>query len=313
MHEQQRQRPDPAREARDWIVRLNSGDVTDAELEAFRHWHGRPENVEAFGRESTFWRDLQTVDRSSSKNVQLQGRRRISRRTIVAGGLAAGIGGAAVGLRLDLIWRADHRTAPGERRNVALPDGTPMLMNTDTVVALDFENGARRVALLRGEAQFEATGGVVPLEVAAAGALAVAQAASFAIRALDDSARVTVAAGEVTVGSGSDLAGSGAIVAAGEQGMIDHRGRFLTTAVDIERALAWRDGRIVLDGARFADAVSEIGRYLPERVMVTDSRHDSAPVSGVFSTTQPIEALEAVVAVQGMSMRRVPGFLILIS
>ncbi len=57
--------------------------------------------------------------------------------------------------RLMIAWEADYTTATGAQSMIPLPDGSTMVLNTASAVSLDFENGRRRVRLLRGEAFFD--------------------------------------------------------------------------------------------------------------------------------------------------------------
>ena len=46
-----------AMDARDWIVRLTSGNVSDADIQRFKAWRDRSaEHGRAFERERLFWR-----------------------------------------------------------------------------------------------------------------------------------------------------------------------------------------------------------------------------------------------------------------
>ena len=52
-------------------------------------------------------------------------------------------------------WRADYTTVAGEQRRIALADGSIVILNTDSALALDFNDDRRGVRLLAGEAYFE--------------------------------------------------------------------------------------------------------------------------------------------------------------
>ncbi|HRO01479.1 MAG TPA: DUF4880 domain-containing protein [Nitrobacter sp.] len=52
-----------ASDARDWVVRLSSGRMTEAELARFKAWRAASEeNARAFIRERAFWRQLGALD-----------------------------------------------------------------------------------------------------------------------------------------------------------------------------------------------------------------------------------------------------------
>lgn len=306
-----------ASEARDWIVRLSSGAVSDAELDGFKAWHEQStDHARIFAKERAFWRGLEGLE---SIGLGLRDNRSapgLSRRALIVGGMAAAAAGAVVWTRPDILWRADHRTAIGEQAAVTLPDGSSALLNTDSALVLDFGEGRRRVTLLRGEAQFStAVGGGAPFSVMALEGESSAMNATYAVGLIDGRATVTAVTGQVRVASGPPLESRRDIVLeAGQQssylsGSVPAAG----VSVDTETALAWRAGRIVLDGTPFGKAIADIGRYLPERIVVTAAGHDRNAVSGVFSTSQPFLAISALAETQGLLVRRIPGLVILIS
>ncbi|MEP9370460.1 FecR domain-containing protein [Xanthobacter sp. VNH20] len=53
--------------------------------------------------------------------------------------------------------RADYIAPVGERRTVALGDGSMVELNTDTAMAVDLQAGRRSVRLFRGKAFFQVT------------------------------------------------------------------------------------------------------------------------------------------------------------
>jgi len=70
---------------------------------------------------------------------------------------AAGLGlvlllAGAMGTQLPWnLWTADYRTAAGEIRDITLPDGSRVVLNSDSAMDLDYGNERRRVRLERGE------------------------------------------------------------------------------------------------------------------------------------------------------------------
>lgn len=309
-----------AKDARDWVVRLASGTATEADLAAFRAWRAAsPAHDGAFARERAFWRQLQAL--APEAPLAASRPRGIGRRAILGGGaaLAAGVAGVVLAPRLALLWRADHRTGIGEQARVPLPDGSVVLLNTDSAIALGFRPGRRLVTLLQGEALFEARrNAAAPFRVAALGGNTETEGAVFAVRAVEAEATVTVAEGRAgvfgPVAAEAPMPPVGAIdLVAGQQAWYREGsapGR--AAPVDLGAALAWRAGRIVFDRKPFAEAVAELGRYVPERVVLADSGRAAEPVGGVFSIREAQAALSALAETQGLPLRRVPGVVIII-
>lgn len=317
------------KDARDWVVRLASGTITDAELSRFKAWREMSEDhARAFANERTFWQQLDALD----DRHQAQGKRgtgktasapRLGRRALLigSGAVAASAAGLIVAPRLKLILGADYRTAPGELSEVTLADGTRVTLNTDSALALHFQPRLRLVELLQGEALFEVKANAhAPFRVAALGHNIDSVGTAFAVRAVGDEGTITVTDGRVRV-SGPAAAdtppaslGASVNVGASEQtrylkGKVPAR----ASVVDLEAALAWRSGRIIFDGRPFPEALAELGRYVPERVVLATRATATEPVSAVFSTREASTAIVALAQTQGLAARRIPGVMILVS
>src|ERR1700761_4543718 len=120
------------RESLGWIVRLTSGEATQADADAFGQWQARSSEHEKALREALRLRQmLRTAggELVARQPVQLQSRRTpsmLGRRAVLGGALAAcAVGGMYGGADLGL-WPAlselgaDYRTGTGEQRKVAL-------------------------------------------------------------------------------------------------------------------------------------------------------------------------------------------------
>lgn len=307
-----------ALDARDWIVRLTAGNVEREELERFRAWQAHsPENQRAFDREREFWRLLQGVKVEAGQATEAAPVRvpvpaaRIGRRRFILGGAVAATA-AAVAAPSVLAWlRTDFSTGSGEQRAETLPDGSRMLLNTDSRVAIDFSDGRRLVELIDGEAEFSVARRDGPaFRVAALGGTSDADDGTFALRALDGEAVVTATTSLVQVAG----AGTRVDLGPGQQTRyLDGAAPLPPRAVNLDTELAWRTGRVVFEGKPFGRAVRELGRYVPERIVVTNHAHDGDLVSAMFLTGDAQAAIAALAHTRGLSVRRVPGMAILIS
>ncbi len=83
--------------------------------------------------------------------------RRAALKTLIALVVAGPAAWAA--WRVDpLDWTADYRSAPGERREVALADGSTLLLNTASAVDVMFGSTVRLLRLRAGEIAVHAAG-----------------------------------------------------------------------------------------------------------------------------------------------------------
>jgi ferric-dicitrate binding protein FerR (iron transport regulator) len=196
------------------------------------------------------------------------------------------------------------RTDVGARKDVFLPRHSSVTLNTKTDVAVDVHTFSRTVWLNSGEAFFKVNRD--PLRghlLVCVGRISVTDlATSFAIRREGRSVFITVAEGQVDVrggqmadehcarGSGTttDEAGSVELEQPESQASVSfslNAGNRATLTVDerdihqhvdplnskqIDDALAWREGRVVLDGD-IQPGLVEISRYLPQRLVASTS------------------------------------------
>ena len=62
-----------------------------------------------------------------------------------------------------------------------------------------------------------------------------------------------------------------------------------------------------------AAAVAELGRYVPERIVLGPAVASDLPVSAIFSTREALSAVQALAKTQGLTARRIPGVAIIIA
>lgn len=164
-------------------------------------------------------------------------------------------------------WLADHRTATGERREVRLPDGTRIQLNTATAIDVAYDTTLRRVRLRAGEILIDTAPDRVPAGDPAYRPFVVdtaqgrlrALGTRFVVRSDDARGLLSVLEGAVEIRPARDP-GAPVIVPAGRQAF------FGATAVSAPRALAagadaWVRGVLYAEEMRLADFAAELARY----------------------------------------------------
>ncbi len=156
-------------EASAWLAQLESGDLSGADLAAFREWMGRsPAHAKEMRAMAALSRRLSVLTEMAEPLARAasadSGLRRLRARRTFGFAAAASMAMAlviAVGFFFAptvFIPRAAepalYETAVGEYRLVRLSDGTTMKLNTDTKIEVDYGDAMRRVQLLKGEAVF---------------------------------------------------------------------------------------------------------------------------------------------------------------
>lgn len=181
-------------------------------------------------------------------------------------------------------------TRKGDIRRAPLSDGSAVTLNTDSAIRTDFSDKLRRVELLRGEALFDVAKEAARPFVVVAGEVRVrAVGTSFTVRThADGKVNVLVREGVVEVSRGSN--GHPLRLAASNAAQVESAGEFRALSVEpgaVDRAMAWRQGQIDLDGLTLSQAAAEFARYSDRRIRIDDPTVASLKVTGLFSATDP--------------------------
>lgn len=310
-------------DARDWVVRLTSGEVSEAELEAFKAWRDcRPEHGAAFARESLFWRQLQAVEPVKVSPPPVAARSTIGRRGFLIGGAGATAAGLLLAPRLHRWWSADFIAPIGKQADISLPDGSRAVLNSGSALRVAYGPDLRLVVLTEGEAEFSvaAAGNGIPFRLATLGGNTDMRVGRFSARLDEETATIAVAEEQALVfGPAEERASAANFPAAITLGRNEQTTYRLGDApkasvpADLDVALAWRQNKVIFEGKAFSGAVTELGRYLREPVVLRPGIDHGLPVSGVFSTLEPLDALKALARTQALAVRRVPGVAIFIT
>jgi transmembrane sensor len=238
--------------------------------------------------------------------------RRLDRRALIGGMSAAA---AAVGALVLIPVLAGRRysTDIGEIRRVPLADGSLAAINTNTEIAVDLQPNRRAVRLDRGEAWFQvAKDPARPFVVTAGSTRVRAVGTAFSVRRRTMGVEVLVTEGVVEVWSGKG--GATRRVSAGDRIFVSETAgpaKALHRPLEMDRALAWRDGQIVLDGDTIAAAVSEFNRYNTRKIVITDPQLEGRRIIGWFHTNEPESFARAVAASENASLDESGGVILL--
>lgn len=303
-------RPDSTADAaHGWVVRLASGEMTQAEMASLRDWLDRDASHRAaFEEARVTWQMAAGLRQDFAAVLQPARSRQFTR--WAAGIVAAAL--VALALFADPLTalRADASTAVGEQRRLVLDDGSIVHLNTDTALAVRFSAAERRIELLRGEAFFEvAPNPTRPFMVAARDGTARAVGTAFSVREASDHVAVAVTEGKVSVTAPAQGANSILLGPGGQARYSTGPAAKVARAIAPENVAAWRDGRIIFDGLPFDEAVAELDRYLPGAIVIARALPAARPVSGVFATDALEGAIAALAETQGLRVFRITRYL----
>jgi transmembrane sensor len=208
-------------------------------------------------------------------------------------------------------WRSDVHTTAGALRVEHLPDGSVLQLDTDTAVSLSFTSGRRDVELLRGSLVVEvARDPVHPFRVLCAGIEARAVGTHFVVARGATEVEVGVSDGVVAVRANEHSEPT--LIEAGQRARVDQRTGAIRSEPLPATSYGWTRGVLTFDRVPLEQAVAEIARYLPERVVFRAAKHAAAPITATFPVDQPDAALLAVARTNGLTIRHAQGLLYLV-
>ena len=209
-------------------------------------------------------------------------RRRVKLGAAVAAAVIGVIGTAA--LYLNLHPPTYYRTDIGERRVVALPDGSRISMDSDTRVRVVYQKTARSIRLDRGRSRFDvAHDSSRPFTVTAGPRTVVAVGTSFDVERLQSTVLITLIQGQVVVeGAEPQLLTPTISLNAGEQLVVSEDTKPNIVAADPQVARAWESGRLLFRDEPLGDAVARVNRYTTHAIQI-DPSITSIRISGVFN------------------------------
>lgn len=193
------------------------------------------------------------------------------------------------GLGFWLFTSSHYETLVGEQRDVILPDGSRMTLNTNTALTVRYSNSRRYIDLERGEALFSVQRDAKrPFSVAAGGTLTRALGTEFNVDVRRAQITVSVIEGAVQVAATGSLAREvpatlAPALSKGEAVEIRPRERrVIAQKADLNRIDAWRDRRLEFTDTPLPEAVDEFNRYSRQQVVIGTAALRSVRVSGVF-------------------------------
>lgn len=329
-----------AEEAAQWLIRLD-GDAPPAreELRALSEWLRRsPAHREKLESLAVLWGRMNVLTElavplgNSARSIARIGSDR-TRRPAVA--FAGAVFALMLTLAVLLFAREPdiagmsgrnglYATAVGQQATTTLPDGSTVILNTNSQMKVDYDAGYRRVHLLQGEALFTvAKNPQRPFRVYAGGGRVEAVGTAFSVYLEGAKINVTVTEGRVAlaavnprspvppsakaVGSPPDV-DAGLLTALGtlDAGQVatirtavadsaaDTVGVIETvepiTRDQMAQRLAWREGVLVFSGDRLEDVVTELSRYTTMSIEIPDADVRNMRIGGRF-TVGEIDAM----------------------
>jgi transmembrane sensor len=254
-----------------WTSRLDGGELTPADRLALHAWLDEdPAHRAAFEHYQLICDDTAEslpvlAQISALARPALVTGSRLPRWLLPAAGLAAAIAVAFVWVVPYYRDTQQVATVAAQRSTLSLPDGSRAEMNAQTTLHTDFRHGRRHVRLEKGEAWFSvAKDPAHPFIVETPAGTVRVTGTQFNVRlAATGRPEVTLLEGGVSYEHEdfhARLSPGQQISAAGELRQL--------SAAEQENVLAWRQGRIVLNGLTLAEAAARFAEFHGQTVTV---------------------------------------------
>ncbi|MDT7833993.1 FecR family protein [Aquabacterium sp. OR-4] len=301
--------PDPAvmAEAADWALTLQQGPLDAPTQHQFEAWRQRsPDHARAWARAQQvlglFGQAPAALARPALDALTQQRRQR--RRAGLLGLLAVAMPSGW------LVWReraaldatTTLATAVGQRRSIALPDGSQLLLNTGSRVQIVFDQQQRGLHLQAGELLVSTQPDPVvparPFVVGTPAGEVQALGTRFSVRLLD--------AGQVRVGVYQHAvqvrphAAAARRLQAGEGLDFTAQGYSKPRLLD-DSATLWRNGMLLARNMRLAEVAAELARYRPGGLRCEPAAAELR-VSGALSLDRPDDGVALLLATQPLRL-----------
>ena len=290
-----------------WTIRMDRGDLTDAERAEMEQWlDADPRHRGAFVRAQVAWTHL---DRSKALGgAHLlpplpQGRRSAvrTRRALLLGGLGVA---AAAGIAAVALWPSStiYRTGPGEIRRIVLSDGSVAVMNGNSELKVTMRRSSRQLKLSGSEAWFHVAhdeGRPFLVETPTVVARAVGTAFSVVLSPSGVSVLTTEGTVAVKPVGAEDRevrvpAGTKALLLKGRAMQLGRPG-----IEALNRQLAWRTSQIALEDQSLREAATQFNRYNSRKIVIESADIADARVVGWFKLDDPDAFARAVASTLG--------------
>ena len=245
--------------------------------------------------------------------------RPVGKRLLSPVGLAAclaAVVGVGVFFQDDIALRlnSDYRTAVGQRLPLTLADGSRVILNTDSAIAVDQKPNRRTIRLLQGEVWFDVTPDRDrPLFVETTDGQVRVTGTRFGVRSRGDATTVSLAHGRVELlAAGEDGSVSSVALSPGQQARLSPAGVSDPKDFDQTAVTAWLRGQLVFYHAPLPAVIAELNRYRSGHIVITDNDLDALKISGVFTTDDPDAALSAITATLPVQVIRLTDYLVLL-
>jgi transmembrane sensor len=310
--------------ASDWVVKIDRG-LSQLEKQSLQEWLAIPENMTVLLEVAYLWDktdDLRRLADLFPQSPSIDKSRHSKKWTgvLVASIMMLLTAGIYLNSNEQAFFIQQPSTAAtqlpkilqtniGESNTFHLPDGSKIVLNTNTLAKIKFSPTARIIDLKRGEINIDvAHDKTRPLSVIVGGKVIQAVGTAFNVEVRNDSIELIVTDGKVLVAPAQKglllndaknvnvaLSESSVAISKGEKINLTIAGQpeenkveekvVKVAPIEIAASLSWRTGNLIFRGESLAEAMIEISRYSDVKFELDDDVElKNIRVAGMFRT-----------------------------
>ena len=311
-----------------WIAQLETGEMSNADVAAFREWiQHSPAHAAEVNRLSRLSARLNILSELAAPMQAASARyapivKRIQPQKMRTAWLGFGAFAVTVMAILAVVLlpversleQLEFTTPVGGFLEKELADGSTIRLNTNTRITVRYDRAQRHISLYQGEVFFEVVRDPErPFVVATERGNVRALGTAFAVRLKDRGISVTVTEGRVAIENGvqpqqasttgHSKAGQTTPATPMHEPIVLEAGQSYDESKsdvvikvpdsDIQRQLAWQDRLFEFSDTRLEEVVEEVGRYTSQRIIIEDPELRALKFDGIFRTRDTAPLFEA--------------------
>jgi len=302
-----------------WFIRLRADNVSNEDRKSFNQWLEQDTaHRRAFDEICVMWGDTDLLN-SLRINAKSHGiapkpkkkRYYLSPRIPLA--LAACLVLAVMlASPMQVLLKADYSSAIGERKTVLLEDGSTAMLNTDSAIAVNMEDGKRSVKLFKGEVFFDVKPDPSrPFLVRAEHSTTRVLGTRFFVNHRQESDEIKVLSGRVEV-SDNQIWKDPVVLGEDEMVAVYDTKIGQPKKLDSKLATSWINGFLAYENETLESVINTINRYRPGMVFFRDDSLRQLKVNGRLSIRESHDMLKVLQRTMGLKMTYVTDWVVIV-
>ncbi|WP_339671807.1 FecR domain-containing protein [Dasania marina] len=192
----------------------------------------------------------------------------------------------ALSLLFTVFSTEHYQTRMGEQRSITLKDGSTVLLNSNTLISVDYSNSRRSITLQQGEALFKvAHNKTRPFEVTTGNRLTRAVGTSFNIAFRNEQTTVSVLEGTIKIEPTEKLTQVADLPLLNKGDELIYWANGANSeihAANLDKILAITEGKILFEEDALSHVIEEYNKYSAKPIVIGSAQLNDILVSGVF-------------------------------